>query len=90
MARTTVPDSATSQFFINVVDNRATLDADGTKAVDPGNGYAVFGFWAASSREEWQQAVGLVNAILAVPKLPAGEGTQPLNPPVITQARRIR
>lgn len=38
MARTGVPDSATAQFFINVVDN-ARLDA--TK---PGaNGYAVFG-----------------------------------------------
>lgn len=37
MARTNVPDSATSQFFINVVDN-AMLNANG-----PGNGYAVFG-----------------------------------------------
>ena len=37
MARTNVPDSATSQFFINVVDN-AMLNASG-----PGNGYAVFG-----------------------------------------------
>jgi peptidyl-prolyl cis-trans isomerase A (cyclophilin A) len=37
MARTNVPDSATSQFFINVVDN-AMLNATG-----PGNGYAVFG-----------------------------------------------
>lgn len=39
MARTMDPDSATSQFFINVVDN-ARLDA--TNARD-GNGYAVFG-----------------------------------------------
>ena len=39
MARTAVPDSATSQFFINVVDN-AFLDADNAR---DGNGYAVFG-----------------------------------------------
>jgi cyclophilin family peptidyl-prolyl cis-trans isomerase len=38
MARTTVPDSATSQFFINLVDNSAILDASPTRA-----GYAVFG-----------------------------------------------
>ena len=37
MARTNNPNSATSQFFINVVDN-AMLNATG-----PGNGYAVFG-----------------------------------------------
>jgi len=39
MARTNVPDSATSQFFINVVDN-AFLDAANAR---DGNGYAVFG-----------------------------------------------
>lgn len=39
MARTSVPDSATSQFFINVKDNRF-LDKD--RAQD-GVGYAVFG-----------------------------------------------
>jgi len=39
MARTHVPDSASSQFFINVVDNQR-LDA--ANAPD-GNGYAVFG-----------------------------------------------
>jgi peptidyl-prolyl cis-trans isomerase A (cyclophilin A) len=38
MARTAVPDSATSQFFINVVDN-AFLDAENAR---DGNGYAVF------------------------------------------------
>ncbi len=37
MARTSVPDSATSQFFINVNDN-ASLNASGGNA-----GYAVFG-----------------------------------------------
>ncbi len=38
MARTNDPDSATSQFFINLVDNARTLD------VRPGSaGYAVFG-----------------------------------------------
>jgi peptidyl-prolyl cis-trans isomerase A (cyclophilin A) len=39
MARTAVANSATSQFFINVVDN-AFLDAAGQA---DGNGYAVFG-----------------------------------------------
>ena len=39
MARTSVPDSATAQFFINVKDN-AFLDA--ARSPD-GNGYAVFG-----------------------------------------------
>jgi len=39
MARTSVPDSATSQFFINVVDN-AMLDQPNSR---DGYGYAVFG-----------------------------------------------
>lgn len=39
MARTMDPDSATAQFFINVVDN-ARLDAANAR---DGNGYAVFG-----------------------------------------------
>jgi cyclophilin family peptidyl-prolyl cis-trans isomerase len=38
MARTAAPDSATAQFFINVVDN-PSLD----KAISGGAGYAVFG-----------------------------------------------
>jgi peptidyl-prolyl cis-trans isomerase A (cyclophilin A) len=39
MARTMDPNSATSQFFINVVDNPG-LDAENAR---DGNGYAVFG-----------------------------------------------
>jgi peptidyl-prolyl cis-trans isomerase A (cyclophilin A) len=39
MARTMAPDSATAQFFINVVDN-AFLDAANAR---DGHGYAVFG-----------------------------------------------
>ena len=39
MARTGIPDSATSQFFINVVDN-PFLDQANSR---DGNGYAVFG-----------------------------------------------
>jgi len=39
MARTSVPDSASSQFFINVVDN-AFLDQANSR---DGHGYAVFG-----------------------------------------------
>lgn len=44
MARTNAPDSATSQFFINVVDNAASLDPG------PGTaGYAVFGSVTANT-----------------------------------------
>ena len=39
MARTNIPDSATAQFFINVVDNSSRLDYPHPD----GNGYAVFG-----------------------------------------------
>jgi peptidyl-prolyl cis-trans isomerase A (cyclophilin A) len=39
MARTSDPDSATSQFFLNLVDNTSKLDPGG---VSP-DGYAVFG-----------------------------------------------
>lgn len=41
MARTSAPDSATSQFYINVADNSAKLDH--TEKTPRGWGYAVFG-----------------------------------------------
>jgi peptidyl-prolyl cis-trans isomerase A (cyclophilin A) len=40
MARTSIPDSATDQFFINVVDNSSKLDPDPRTG---NQGYAVFG-----------------------------------------------
>lgn len=42
MARTNEPDSATSQFFVNVVDNSASLDHRGKQSGRTW-GYAVFG-----------------------------------------------
>jgi len=43
MARTSVADSATSQFFFNTVDNSSCLDYGKTSCDTTGNGYAVFG-----------------------------------------------
>ena len=43
MARTSAANSATSQFFINVVDNSTCLDAGTFICDSTGNGYAVFG-----------------------------------------------
>ncbi len=102
MARTNDPDSATSQFFINVVDNSASLDTfeneDPSKARP---GYAVFG-------KVIPPAGGLANdlppAVLELTKTPVagsltGIGTIDLNsaeksapqgsPPFIISARRI-
>ena len=73
MARTNVPDSATSQFFINVVDN-AMLNATG-----PGNGYAVFGKVVAG--------MDVVDKIRAVPTGTRGMHRDvPTTPVTITQA----
>jgi peptidyl-prolyl cis-trans isomerase A (cyclophilin A) len=43
MARTSIPDSATSQFFINTVDNSACLNRGTALTGCDVNGYAVFG-----------------------------------------------
>ena len=60
MARTSVPNSATSQFFINVVDNPRL---DKPNAAD-GNGYAVFGMVVSG--------MDAVDRIRAVPTAPKG------------------
>ncbi len=57
MARTNVVDSATSQFFINTVNNARSLDNTGTDARS--YGYAVFG--------RVTDGMDVVDAIAAVP-----------------------
>jgi peptidyl-prolyl cis-trans isomerase A (cyclophilin A) len=55
MARTNQPDSATSQFYVNLVDNSGSLDAAGSQPP----GYAVFGTVVAG--------MAVVDALAAVP-----------------------
>ncbi|WP_119287579.1 peptidylprolyl isomerase [Azohydromonas sediminis] len=75
MARTAVPDSATAQFFINVVDN-AFLDQPNAR---DGAGYAVFGKVVAG--------MDVVDKIRAVPTGNRGPHRNvPLQPVVITKA----
>jgi peptidyl-prolyl cis-trans isomerase A (cyclophilin A) len=78
MARTAVPDSATSQFFINVVDNPA-LDYP----KPDGHGYAVFG-----------KVVAGMDVVDAIRKQPTGAvgGHQnvPLKPVVIRSASIVK
>ena len=73
MARTTDPDSATAQFFINVVDNQK-LDAHG------GPGYAVFG--------RVLEGMDVVDRIVAVPTGNRGPyGNVPLQAIAINSAK---
>jgi peptidyl-prolyl cis-trans isomerase A (cyclophilin A) len=75
MARTMVPDSASSQFFINVVDN-PRLDAANSP---DGNGYAVFG--------KVISGMDVVDKIRAVPVADkAGHQNVPQQPVIIRKA----
>lgn len=80
MARTGVVDSATSQFFINVVDN-AFLDF---KSANPqGYGYAVFGKVTAG--------LDVVDAIVAVPTTTSGQFENvPVTPVVIESVTVVK
>ena len=71
MARTSDPNSATAQFFVNVVDN-GFLDYPG----QDGYGYCVFGKVVAKD-------LAVVDKIRAVP---TGGQDQPLAPVIITKA----
>jgi peptidyl-prolyl cis-trans isomerase A (cyclophilin A) len=71
MARTANPNSATSQFFINVKDN----DRLNQPQAADGNGYAVFG--------KVIEGMDVVDKIRAVP---TGPGDVPLQPIVIKKA----
>jgi peptidyl-prolyl cis-trans isomerase A (cyclophilin A) len=75
MARTAVPDSATSQFFVNVVDN-AFLDKANSR---DGNGYAVFG--------KVVEGMDVVDKIKSVPVKNAGPFQNvPVTPVIIKKA----
>ncbi len=77
MARTSNPNSATSQFFINVVDNAA---------LDQGAGYAVFGRVTAGM----DVVDRIVNVPTARRRSPDGQimGDVPVEPVIIKTARR--
>lgn len=77
MARTAVPHSATSQFFINVVDN-AFLDYPGADNW----GYCVFGTVV--------EGMDVVDKLKSAPTKPGGEGSTPVNPPKIIKATRAK
>ncbi|HMM85790.1 peptidylprolyl isomerase [Azohydromonas sp.] len=75
MARTGVPDSATAQFFVNVVDN-AFLDQPNAR---DGHGYAVFG--------KVVEGMDVVDRIKGVPTGSKGPHQNvPVQPVVITKA----
>ncbi|MEO8122805.1 MAG: peptidylprolyl isomerase [Burkholderiales bacterium] len=71
MARTNDPNSASSQFFINVKDNDF-LDA--AKSRD-GNGYAVFG-----------KVISGMDVVDKIKAVPTGPGDVPLQPVIIKSA----
>ncbi|MDB5859022.1 MAG: peptidyl-prolyl cis-trans isomerase, cyclophilin type [Ramlibacter sp.] len=78
MARTSDPDSATGQFFINVADNSGRLDPKGSNA-----GYTVFG--------KVVSGMDVVNRIKGVPTGNAGPHSDvPLTPVVITAATIVK
>jgi peptidyl-prolyl cis-trans isomerase A (cyclophilin A) len=78
MARTSSPNSATAQFFINVVDN------NNLNAPQPdGNGYAVFG--------KVVQGMEIVDKIRTVPTTNKGPmQNMPASPIVINSATLVK
>lgn len=79
MARTNVPDSATAQFYINVVDNSKSLDR---KAARDGVGYCVFG--------EVIEGMDVADAIVSVKTGErSGMDDVPLEPIVIKSIRKV-
>jgi peptidyl-prolyl cis-trans isomerase A (cyclophilin A) len=84
MARTNAPDSATSQFFINLVDN-AFLNAQGSA---DGNGYAVFGTVVSTTDVNSDATLTALKAVQVVSN--GSEVSLPLSPPVITAVVRVR
>ena len=80
MARTNVVDSATSQFFINTVDNARSLDNSGTDTRS--YGYAVFGNVTAG--------MDVVDKIAAVATRAQGQHQNVPTEPVVINAISIK
>ncbi len=80
MARTSIPDSATSQFFINVADNHFLDHRDNSMR---GYGYAVFGHVI--------KGMDVVDKIVHTPTGARGPFSQnaPLKPVVIESIKRV-
>lgn len=78
MARTSEPDSATSQFFINVADNPALDHRDETPR---GFGYAVFG--------KVIEGMDVVDKIAAVPTVNRGMHRDVPEEPVIVKSATV-
>jgi cyclophilin family peptidyl-prolyl cis-trans isomerase len=72
MARTSIPNSATNQFYINVVDN-TSLDYPGA---DLGGGYAVFGKVTAG-----------LDVVDAIKNVQTGSGDLPVADVIITDVK---
>ena len=86
MARTQDPDSATAQFFLNLIDNIGGTKPDGSPIVDldpneQGPGYAVFG--------KITDGLDVINKIAQVPTGPKGDMENvPTEPVTIISVRR--
>ncbi len=81
MARTMDPNSATAQFYINVVDNPNLNQTNKTTA--SGYGYAVFG--------KVVEGKDVVDAIKAVPTgMRGGQGNVPMEPVEIVKAEVVK
>lgn len=79
MARTSDPNSATSQFYVNLKDNRPLDHRDPSRA---GIGYAVFG--------QVVEGMDVVERIAQAPRgVQKGMGDVPNEPIVIKRARRV-
>ncbi len=82
MAKTSAPNSATSQFFINVADNgNNAIDAQGTKFDSV---YTVFGQVIAG-----QNVVYAISIAQVTTNSYTGENSQPVNPVTIISAKII-
>jgi cyclophilin family peptidyl-prolyl cis-trans isomerase len=84
MARSSVPDSATSQVYINLADN-AFLDAQ--RSTD-GNGYAVFGSVLKTADVNSDSTLAAMRAVQVMSN--GSEMSLPLSPSAISTISRVR